>query len=135
VSTARALLASAGVADRCNVATGSFFESIPSGGDAYILRHILHDWNDERCLAILKVCRDALTAKARLLIIERTVVANAQIATSVLHADLEMLVMCGGRERTQAQYAELLADAGFRLTKAIATGEEPPHTIYEANPV
>jgi len=132
MSTARALLASAGVADRCDIATGSFFESIPSGGDAYILRHILHDWSDERCLAILNVCREALAPKARLLIIERTVVENAQIAMSVLHADLEMLVMCGGQERTRAQYAKLLADAGFRLTNTVATGEEPPHNIYEA---
>ena len=134
VSTAPALLASAGVADRCSIVTGSFFESIPSGGDAYILRHILHDWSDERCLAILHVCREALAPKARLLIVERTMVENAQIPTSVLHADVEMLVMCGGQERTQAHYARLLADAGFRLTNAIATGEEPPHTIYEAVP-
>jgi hypothetical protein len=134
VSTAPALLASAGVADRCSIVTGSFFESIPSGGDAYILRHILHDWSDERCLAILHVCREALAPKARLLIVERTMLEDAQIPMSVLHADLEMLVMCGGKERTQAQYARLLGDAGFRLTNAVATGEEPPHTIYEAVP-
>jgi hypothetical protein len=135
VSAAGGLLASAGVADRCSIVAGSFFESIPSGGDAYILRHILHDWSDERCLAILHVCREALAPKARLLIIERTMVESAQIATSVLHADLEMLVMCGGQERTQAQYARLLGDAGFRLTNAVATGEAPPHMIYEAIPV
>jgi hypothetical protein len=134
VSNAPALLASAGVADRCSILTGSFFESIPSGGDAYILRHILHDWSDERCRAILHVCREALAPKARLLIVERTMVENAQIPTSVLQADLEMLVISGGQERTQAHYARLLADCGFRLTNAVATGEEPPHTIYEAVP-
>jgi len=134
VSSARALLVSAGVADRCSIVTGSFFESIPSGGDAYILRHILHDWSDERCVAILRVCRGALAPKARLLIIERTLVENAQIAMSVLHADLEMLVLNGGQERTQAQYARLVGDAGFRLTNVVATGEEPPHNIYEAMP-
>lgn len=134
VSTAPALLASAGVSDRCSIVTGSFFECVPSGGDAYILRHILHDWSDEQCLAILHVCREALAPKARLLIVERTMLEDAQIPMNVLHADLEMLVMCGGKERTQAQYARLLADAGFRLTNAVATGEEPPHTIYEAVP-
>jgi hypothetical protein len=69
-----------------------------------------------------------------LLIIERSVAQDAQLPLSVLHADLEMLVMCGGQERTLAQYADLLAEAGFRLTDAIATGEEPPHTLYEAVP-
>jgi hypothetical protein len=134
VSTAPALLASAGVADRCSIVTGSFFESIPSGGDAYILRHILHDWSDERCLAILHVCREALAPKARLLVVERTMLEDAQIPMSVLHADLEMLMLNGGKERTRAHYARLLADARFRLTNAVATGEEPPHTICEAVP-
>jgi hypothetical protein len=135
VSTAPALLARAGVAVRCSIVTGSFFESVPSDGDAYILRHILHDWSDERCLAILRVCREALPPRARLLIVERTMLEDAQIPMDVLHADLEMLVMCGGKERTRAQYARLLTDAGFRLTNTVATGEEPPHTIYEAIPV
>jgi hypothetical protein len=134
VSTAGELLTSAGVADRCSIVTGSFFEAIPPGGNAYILRHILHDWSDERCLAILRVCRAALAPHARVLIIERSVAEDAQLPLSVLHADLEMLVMCGGRERTQVQYVDLLAESGFRLTNAIATGEEPPHTIYEAVP-
>ena len=134
VSNARALLTSAGMADRCSIVTGSFFEAIPPGGDAYILRHILHDWSDERCLAILRICRAALGPHARVLIIERSVAEDAQLPLSVLHADLEMLVMCGGQERTQVQYADLLAESGFRLTNAIATGEEPPHTIYVAVP-
>jgi hypothetical protein len=134
VSKAPALLGSAGVADRCSIVTGSFFESIPSGGDAYILRHILHDWSDERCRAILHVCRESLAPKARLLIVERTMLEDAEIPMSVLHADLEMLVMCGGQERTQAHYARLLGETGFRLTNAVATGEEPPHNIYEAVP-
>jgi len=122
------------MADRCSIVTGSFFEAIPPGGDAYILRHILHDWSDERCLAILRICRAALGPHARVLIIERSVAEDAQLPLSVLHADLEMLVMCGGQERTQVQYADLLAESGFRLTNAIATGEEPPHTIYVAVP-
>jgi hypothetical protein len=134
VSTAQGLLTSAGVADRCSITTGNFFEAIPPDGDAYILRHILHDWSDERCLAILRVCRAELARHARLLVIERSVAEDAQLPSSVLHADLEMLVMCGGQERTKPQYAELLAEAGFRLTDARATGEEPSHTIYEAVP-
>jgi hypothetical protein len=134
VSTAGGLLKGAAVADRCSIITGSFFEAIPPGGDAYILRHILHDWSDERCLAILRVCRATLAPHARLLVIELTAAEDAQLPLSVLHADLEMLVMCGGQERTLAQYADLLAEAGFRLTDAIATGEEPPHTLYEAVP-
>jgi hypothetical protein len=134
MSTAQALLTSAGVADRCSIMAGSFFEAIPPDGDAYILRHVLHDWSDERCLAILRVCRAALVPHARLLIIEQSVAEDAQLPSSVLHADLEMLVMCGGQERTEPQYAELLAEAGLRLTDARATGEEPSHTIFEAVP-
>lgn len=132
VSTAQALFTSAGVAHRCSIITGSFFDAVPSGGDAYILRHILHDWSDERCLAILRVCRAAVAPHTKLLIIERSVAEDVQLPLTVLNADLEMLVMCGGQERTLGQYADLLADAGFRLTDTIATGEEPPHTIYEA---
>jgi hypothetical protein len=85
-------------------------------------------------LAILTVCRAAVEPGARLLIIERTFGEDAQVPQSVLHADVEMLVMCGGQERTRAQYAALLAEASFRLVDAIPIGEEPPHTIYEAAP-
>jgi O-methyltransferase domain/Dimerisation domain len=134
ISTAPALLAEAGVADRCEIVPGSFFETVPSGGDAYILRHILHDWSDEACVAILKVCRAAVAPESRLLIIERTVASDGQTPLSVLYADLEMLVNVGGQERTRDQYSTLLAAADFRLTDAIPTGEQPPHMIYEAVP-
>jgi hypothetical protein len=131
-SAAPAVLAKAGVADRCAIVTGDFFEAIPSGGDAYILRHILHNWSDEQSVAILKVCRAALGTGARLLIIERTVDEDAPMPRSMLEADLQMMVICGGQERTRAQYAALLAEASFHLTDAMPTGEQPPHTLYEA---
>jgi hypothetical protein len=98
---------------------GSFFDGVPSGGDAYLLRAILHDWPDDDCVRILDACRAAMGQEATLLIIERDLADDLQ---EVALSDLNMLVGPGGRERTEAEYASLLARAGLRLTASRPAG-------------
>jgi hypothetical protein len=115
------LIQAGGVADRCDVAAGDFFESVPKGGDAYILKHIVHDWGDEQAIAILKCCREVIPNTGKLLIVEQVIPpGNEPFMGKFL--DLNMLVMCpGGCERTEAEYRTLLAQAGFQLTQIIPT--------------
>jgi O-methyltransferase domain/Dimerisation domain len=111
------VLAGAGVADRCTVVGGSFFESVPAGGDAYLLKWILHDWDDERALAILKVCRQAMPMHSTLLVIDQVLPSKIEPSPEIqdmLRRDLQMLVLTpGGRERTAIEFRQLLAAAGF----------------------
>jgi hypothetical protein len=100
--------------DRCELVAGNFFEEVPTGGDAYILKHILHDWDDERSMAILKRCRAAMRPGARVLIIEMLVEPGTGCAYPKF-LDLEMLVSYTGRERTAHEYAQLLSASGFSL--------------------
>jgi hypothetical protein len=108
---------------------GSFFESVPSGGDVYLLKHIVHDWDDATALQILRNVRAAMSNSAKLLIVETVVPDDNREHLSKL-LDLEMLVVATGRERTASQYAELLRTAGFRFTRVIATAG--PASIVEA---
>ena len=110
----------AGVAHRCELATGDFFKAVPQGADVYLLKSILHDWDDERCLAILRNCRRAMQPAARLLVVER--IASDLVSASphdqaVARADLHMMVANGGCERTQAAYDALLEAADLRLVQ------------------
>jgi O-methyltransferase domain/Dimerisation domain len=114
VANAGATLAAAGVADRCTVVPGSFFEEVPAGGDAYVLKSILHDWEDREAAAILRVCRSAMTDPAVLLLVERVVGAPNEDPRT-LFADLNMLVAPGGCERTSDEWRALLDAAGFAL--------------------
>jgi hypothetical protein len=121
---AKSRLASAGVADRCETAGGNFFESVPVGGNAYVLKHILHDWDEEDCRRIIKNCRSAITEDGRLLVIE---VLNppGDAPHYGKFVDLQMLVITkGGRERTEAEYRELFASAGFTLSRVVPTGSD-----------
>jgi O-methyltransferase domain/Dimerisation domain len=121
------------VAERCTVEGGSFFERIPGNGDAYLLKQVLHDWDDERALAILRRCRSSMSPDARLLIIERKMpeVAERGMATETFFTDLEMLVMTsGGRERTEAEFSKLLEQAGFKLKRTLPTAS--PLWVFEA---
>jgi len=109
-----------GLGDRVRIEGGSFFESVPPGGDAYIVSHVIHDWDEAQCLTILGNCREAMKPDARLLIVEMVLPAgDAPHPGKML--DLTMLVMPGGQERTEAEYAALLAKAGFRLTRVVPT--------------
>jgi hypothetical protein len=94
---------------RCRFESGSFFESVPSGGDIYILRHILHDWTDERCRQILERCREAMHAGSTLLIIETPLEPGRGAA---IWSDLNLMIL-GGQERTVEEYQQLLSAAGF----------------------
>jgi hypothetical protein len=120
VREAPAFLKSRGLADRIKIEPGSFFESIPAGGDAYMMSHIIHDWSEEQCLTILSNCRRVMNADTRLLIIEMVLPpGNTPHPGKML--DMMMLVGPGGRERTAEEYGELLSKAGLRLTKVVPT--------------
>jgi orsellinic acid C2-O-methyltransferase len=110
----------AGVANRCELATGDFFDAVPQGADVYLLKSILHDWDDDRCVVILRNCRRAMAPAARVLIVER--IASERAGTSlhdqaVARSDLNMMVANGGCERTQAAYRGLLEAADLRLVQ------------------
>jgi hypothetical protein len=125
-------LEAAGLLDRCDLVSGSFFEAVPSGYDAYILKDIIHDWNDEDSLTILRNCHAAMNSEARLLIIERVIPPGNEPFVGKM-VDITMLVETGGMERTAEQYQDLLAAAGFRIERIIPTSEAS--SIIEAIPV
>ncbi len=108
------LLREAGLADRCEVAAGDFFAGVPDGADGYILANVLHDWDDRGCVRILQACRRAMGTRGRVLIVERLIPDDPREAVPVLLSDLNMLLLTGGQERTNAEYAKLLAAAGLR---------------------
>jgi hypothetical protein len=114
VSGAAPVLEAAGVADRCDVIGGSFFETVPEGGEAYILKAILHDWEDEPCLQILQTSRRVMAPGTTLLVIERDL-GEPNKRPDAKFSDLNMLVGPMGQERTHAEYAALLTAAGFRF--------------------
>jgi SAM-dependent methyltransferase len=131
VRDAPALLKSRGVEQRVTIEPGSFFESVPAGGDAYILSHVIHDWSEEQCLTILRNCRKAMKPDGRLLIVEMVLPAGDTPHPGKI-LDIVMLVMPGGQERNEAEYATLLAKAGFRLTRVVPTASVA--SVVEAVP-
>jgi hypothetical protein len=132
IEGARSRITSEGLTPRCDVVAGDFFQAVPRGGDAYMLKSIIHDWDDARSVALLTNCRQAMTAEARLLIIE-TVVPPPGEAHYAKYQDLEMLVMLGSQERTVEEYTALLRRAQFELMGVVPT-QEPLSTV-EAVPV
>jgi hypothetical protein len=127
IDRATAPIAAAGLADRCQLVAGSFFDSVPAvaatGPAAYFMRHIIHDWEDERSLSILRNCHRAMREDARLLVVESVIpLGNEPFNGKFL--DLVMLLIPGGKERTEDEYRTLFAQAGFKLTKIVATGPE-----------
>ena len=131
VALAPSLLDSAGVADRCRIVTGSFFDEVPSGGDAYVLKNIVHDWPDPEAIAILRNCRKALAPDATLLLVER-VISGPNEGFDAAFSDLNMLVAPGGLERTRDEYAALLSAADLHLTRTVPTASDV--TVIEAVP-
>jgi len=129
IAEAGPLLAAAGVSDRCETTAGDFFKSVTEGGDAYIMKWIIHDWDDEKSTAILKNIHRAMNPDSKLLIVEMVVPAGNQPDLSKF-MDLNMMVMTGGRERTEAEFKSLLAGAGFKLTRVIPT--DSPFAVIEA---
>jgi hypothetical protein len=110
----------AGVAARCEVVEGSFFDAVPAGADAYLLKSIIHDWDDASAVRILLGCRAAIAATGKLLVVER-VIQPGNDPDPAKYMDLNMLMMLGGRERTADDFAALYTQAGFRLTRIVPT--------------
>jgi hypothetical protein len=120
VRDAPALLKARGVEERVTIEAGNFFERVPNGGDAYLLSHIIHDWNEEQCLTILGHCRKVIEPEGRLLIVE-TVLPTGDTPHQGKLQDMVMLVLPGGQERTEPEYASLLDKSGFRLVRVVPT--------------
>jgi len=120
VSDAPALLKAKGISDRVTIEAGDFFATVPSGGDAYVLSHIIHDWNEDQCLTILGNVRKAMKPASRLLIVEMVLPAGEAPHPGKM-LDIVMLVLPGGQERTEAEYGTLLGKASFRLSRVVPT--------------
>lgn len=122
----------ASLGNRIQLVAGDFIESIPGGADAYLLRHIIHDWNDDESIAILKNCRSAMNDSGRILLVEFVIPAgNAPFVGKWF--DLAMMVIPGGMERTEEEYRRLLESAGFALTDIVSTATEI--SVIEGRPV
>lgn len=117
---ARVNIEAAGLANRCRVVGGSFFDSVPGAADAYLLRHIIHDWDDEKATRILGNVHRALAPGGKLLVVESVVPPGNDPSFAKL-LDLAMLVLPGGEERTEEEYRQLYEAAGFRLTRIVPT--------------
>ena len=126
---AAALVGSRGMSERVKFEAGNFFESVPEGYDAYLMSHIIHDWSEEQCLTILTNCRRAMGPKSRLLIVEFVLPPGNEFHPGKM-TDMIMLTVPGGEERTEQQYRELLAKAGFRLERVVGT--ESAASVVEA---
>ncbi len=130
----RRTIAQAGLADRCEVISGDFFASVPAGADAYLLSRVIHDWDDEKAVAILKIVRGAIAPHGRLILIETMLRPDGSTAYPVL-SDLNMLLLTGGCERTEEEYREVYRSAGFELTKTVATRSPTGTTVIEGRPM
>ncbi len=128
IDGARSVIESSDVAGRCELLAGNFFESVPTGGDAHILKWIIHDWDDDQSVAILKNSHRALDENGKLILVEAVVPAGDAMHFAKF-IDLNMLVMTGGRERTEAEFRDLYHRAGFRLTRVVPT--ESPFSVIE----
>jgi hypothetical protein len=121
--TARALqdrhVTAKGIAERCILESGNFFEAVPKGGDAYMMKRTLHDWDDDRCARILENCRDAMSEKGKVLVIDAVIAPGNEPDRGKL-LDIQMLVI-GGRERTKQEFAALFRNAGLKLTRVVPT--------------
>lgn len=126
---ATARLNAEGVSDRCEILTGDFFQSVPAGFDAYLMKFIIHDWNDEQSIAILKNIRGAMAEGGKLLLVEQIVAAD-NLPSFAKFIDINMLVMTGGQERTEQEFTNLYTASGFKLSRVVATLS--PFCVIEA---
>jgi hypothetical protein len=133
VDVAREYLAEQGVAERTEVVAGDFFAVVPSGAEVYLLAHVIHNWSDDECVDILRVVRSAMTEHSRLLVVEKIVPADDR-PHFVKELDIRMLTMLEGKERSEPEFAALLASAGFRLDRAVDLGIGGEYVIV-ASPV
>ena len=134
LAQARDRLGAAGVDDRCQVVEGDFFEAVPGGGDAYIMKSVIHDWDDARCVTILENCRQAMSAEAKVLIVEAVLPPTVEPSFTrlgVIMSDLNMLLNTGGRERTEAEFASLLRSADLELSDVFPIPRPSVYSIIE----
>ena len=129
---ARSYVESQDLGERCRVVEGDFFEGVPEGADTYVMKSVVHDWPDARATGILGNCRKALRAGGRLILIERLMPARANDAPDTVRVDLHMLAVTGGRERSEAEYRQLLETAGFSLRSIVAS--RSPFCVIEGVP-
>ena len=128
VDGARKQIAARGLKGRCESVGGNFFEAVPGGGDAYVMKHIIHDWEDEKALKILRHCHQAMTPDGRILIIEMVIPEGNTPSLGKL-LDLEMMVFLHSFERTEEEYRALYEQSGFELTRVVATNS--PYSVIE----
>jgi hypothetical protein len=121
-----------GVGDRVECVPGDFFVSVPAGGDAYLLSRVLHDWEDEDAGRILATCRSAMKPGVRLIVVEAILPERASDAPAVIRMDLHMLILLGARERTEAEFRNLLGASGFTVHRVVRTGSSAGLGIIEA---
>ena len=124
-----------GLADRCEIVGGDFFEAVPAACDAYLLKHVIHDWNDHDAVEILRTCRRAMGAEAKLLILEGVYpprIDQSDESRGAAANDVNMLVCTGGRQRSEAEFRNLDEAAGFRLTRILPT--QTPVKVIEGIP-
>jgi precorrin-6B methylase 2 len=134
VDRARREMDDAGLTDRCTFVAADFFESVPGGGDAYLLSRIVHDWNDEDAKRILRMCRTAMPPGARLLVVDAVLPDRARDLPGAIRMDLLMLLLLNARERTASEFEALLTGAGFRIRRIVPTGSPTGLAVIEAHP-
>jgi hypothetical protein len=137
VERARPRLRELGVAARCDAVGGDFFAQVPGGADVYLLKHVIHDWNDDRATAILGTCRKAMSPAAKLLVIEGVYpprIDQSDASRGAAANDVNMLVCTGGRQRSEAEFQRLYAASGLRLSRITAT-DLPYASLIEGVPM
>jgi len=133
---ARAKISEAGLQTRCEAIGGDFFKEVPAGADAYIIKHVIHDWNDDRAAAILRNIHRAMSPHGKLLIAEGVYpprIDQSDMARGAAANDVNMLVCTGGRQRSEAEFRSLQAGAGFKPTRIIPTPARL--SVIESEPV
>jgi len=129
VEEAQRRIAAAGLAPRCELVSGSFFAELPAGADAYLLKQILHTWDDQHCIELLQRCRQAMAPTGRVLVLEQVRLPGRAVPTALLQ-DLQMLAVFSGHERTEQEFGSLFAASGLKLTRVVAS--PTPYSTVEA---
>jgi hypothetical protein len=132
IERARHTMTAAGLADRCTFVEEDFFARVPAGGDVYLLSRVLHDWNDEESLRILRNCHAAMPPTARLLVVDAVLPVQASDGPPAVRMDLLMLLLFNTRERTEAEFRHLLSRAGFDVQRIVPTGSPTGVAVIEA---
>jgi SAM-dependent methyltransferase len=129
IETAEEAIREQGLSERCTLVSGDFFEAVPEGADLHLLKQIIHDWDDDRATRLLQRCHRALVPNGKLLLVEMVIPPDNRPSPAQA-MDLNMLVVAGGRERTENEYRQLFQAAGFRLERIIPT--HSPFSVIEA---